>query len=146
MSELERIRAQRAELRAARAEAEAANAEAEALAAEKRALRDDQAIVDAEKSIGKQGERIYVVTRVGAPECDVVILKRPNPVAFKFFQDLDAPKIKNIEELVTPCVVYPSQAVFDRLITTDQPALLMRAAQGVSYLAGARRTEEQGKA
>lgn len=143
---LEEVRAKRAELRAARAAEQAANAEADEIRREIRALADDEAIVAAEKSIGKQGDRIYVVTNVDAPECDVVILKRANPVAFKRFSDLEAPQTKHIEELVSPCVVYPSADVFDRLVTTEKPALLLRCAKGVAYLAGARASEEQGKA
>lgn len=140
------VRAQRAALAAERAAAEAAAATAEALAREERALRDDAAIFAAEKAHGKQGEKIFVVKDVGVPACDVVILKRPNAVAFKGFQDLDKAGIHDVEQLVLPCVVYPSKDVFDRLHSLEVPGLLTRCARAVAYLAGMRKADEQGKA
>ena len=139
-------RAARAALRAERDAAAAERADEEAAAHEERALKDEQAIVAAEKQHGKQGEKIYVVTGVNAKECDLVIVKRPNAVAFKAFQDLEKASVLDFEKLVAPCVVYPDLGTFDRLISLEQPGLLLRAAKGVSYLAGVRMNEDTGKA
>lgn len=143
---LARVKASRAALAAERDARAAAAADAEALASEERALRDEAAIFDAEKRLGKQGEKIFVVKDVGSPLCDVVIVKRPNAVAFKGFQDLDKAGVNDVEKLVTPCVVYPSIDVFDRLQSTEIPGLLTRCARAVAYLAGMRKADEQGKA
>ncbi len=143
---LARVRAQRAALAAERDALQAAQAPVEALAREERALRDDAAIFAAEKQHGKQGEKIFVVKDVGSAACDVVILKRPNAVAFKGFQDLDKAGINDVEQLVLPCVVYPSKDVFDRLHSLEAPGLLTRCARAVAYLAGMRKADEQGKA
>jgi hypothetical protein len=139
------VRAARKKLHAEVAAEREARAVVEELAREERALRDDQAIIEAEKRFGRQGEHIYVITQVDAPESDIVIVKRPNPVAFKRFQDQEESQVKHIEELCMPCVVYPSVGVVDRLVTSEKPALLMRIMHGVSYLAGARKAVEQGK-
>lgn len=140
------VRAARSKLRAERDTAEAAGADAAALASEERALRDDSAIFEAERKHGKQGEKIAVVKGVGAKECDVVIVKRPNAVTFKGFQDLEEPKLLDVEKLVGPCVIYPSLEVFDRIHSVEQPGVLLRAADAVAYLAGVRKAVDQGKA
>jgi hypothetical protein len=139
-------RAARAALQAEREKAIAAVSAEEALAAEERALRDETALFTAEKAHGKSGEKIGVLKGVGAKECDIVILKRPNPVAFKKFQALEAVGQTELEQLVAPCVVYPTIDVWDRIISNEQPGLLLRAAKAVSYLAGVREKDDLGKA
>lgn len=145
-TKLAAIRASRARLRAERDAEQAAKADEDELKREQRALKDESAIFDAERKIGKQGEKIFVVKDVNHPDFDVVVVKRPNAVAFKQFQDLEAPKTIDIEKLVAPCVVYPSIDAFDKAQATEIPGLLLRAAKGVSYLAGVRKADEQGKA
>ena len=117
---------------------------AEAIRAEERALRDDEARAKARTEHGK--DRIATVTGVNAPAFDCVIVKRPDPAAFKAFQDKEGVKGEDIENLVSPCVVYPTRAEFDKLITFEQPGVLTRVAEAVCYLAGVRKSTELGKA
>jgi hypothetical protein len=143
-SELETLRAKRAALRVAQAAEAEAGAVAAAVAKERRALADDEARAAARKAFG--AGKYAVVEGIDAPTHDIVILKRAHAASFKAFQDKDGAKLDDIEALVKPCVVYPAPEVFDRLVTTEQPAVLVRCAEAVCYLAGARRSTELGKA
>jgi hypothetical protein len=142
--ELAALRAKRQALRAAQDAEAAAHATADAIAKERRALADDEARAAARKSEG--AGKYAVVEGIGAASHDIVILKRPHAAAFKAFQDKEGAKLDDIEALVKPCVIYPDAAAFDRLVTTEQPAVLVRCAEAVCYLAGARRSTELGKA
>lgn len=142
--ELAALRAKRQALRNAQDAETATRATADAIAKERRALGDDEARAAARKAHAPG--TFAVVEGVGAASHDIVILKRPHAAAFKAFQDKEGAKLDDIEALVKPCVVYPEAAVFDRLVTTEQPAVLVRCAEAVCYLAGARRSTELGKA
>jgi hypothetical protein len=134
--------------RKALAEAEAAKASSEAtdeaIRKEERALRDDEGRAKARADHGK--DRIATITGVNAPAFDCVVVKRPDPAAFKAFQDKEGFKGEDLEALVSPCVVYPTRAEFDKLITFEQPGVLTRVAEAVCFLAGARKSSELGKA
>jgi hypothetical protein len=144
--EAKALKARLADLRDARAAREsAASTETpdtlrEQIAAEELAASDAAAIADAESKHGKVGVGIaYVKTRLG-----VVIVKRAHSSAFRKFQDLESPKMQDIEQLVRPCVVYPSPDVFDRLIT-DLPAVLGICGKLIGRLAGGAAQEVAGK-
>jgi hypothetical protein len=138
------VKAKRRALLEGFAAEEAAKAVTDALALEERALSDETAIAAARKKYGK-GK--YVVIRdIGAKDFDVVVLKRAHAAAFKAFQDKDAFKLDDVEELVTPCVEYPAVSAFSKLITHDAPMVLTRCAEGVAWLAGMRKSVDLGKA
>lgn len=138
------VKMQRRALLNAEADASSATALADALANEERAFRDESAIAAARKKHG--AGKFAVVRSVGAKDFDVVVLKRAHAAAFKAFQDKDGFKLEDVEELVTPCVEYPSKDAFDRLHTHDAPMVLTRCAEAVAYLAGMRKTADLGKA
>jgi hypothetical protein len=142
--ELAALRAKRQALRDAQDAETAARATADAIAKERRALADDEARATARKS---QAPKTWaVVEGIDAPSHDIVILKRPHAAAFKAFQDKEGAKLDDVEALVKPCVLYPDAATFDKLVSNDQPAVLVRCAEAVCFLAGARRSTELGKA
>lgn len=137
------IKAQRRALLEASKSADEATATADAIVAEERALRDETAIAAARKKHGKG--KFVVIRDVGAKDFDVVVLKRAHAAAFKAFQDKEGFKLDDVEELVGPCVEYPSADAFSRLHMHDAPMVLMRCAEGVAYLAGMRKTTDLGK-
>lgn len=139
-------RAARAKLAAEREAVISASADEAALAAEERALRDETALFAAEKAHGKTGEKIAVLRGIGAKECDIAIVKRPSAVTFRKFQALETVGESELLQLVAPCVVYPDAGVWDRIVSNEQPGLLLRAAKAVSYLAGVRASDDLGKA
>lgn len=136
-------KAKRRELADATAAVEASNALAVAVANEERALRDEAAIAAAKTKHGPG--KIAVVRNVGAKDFDVVILKRPHPAAFKAFQDKEGIKLDDVEELVAPCVEYPSAEAFAKLHTFETPMVLTRCGEAVAYLAGVRKSTDLGK-
>jgi type II secretory pathway component PulM len=137
---LEAVRAQRAELESKRNERAAARSVAEQLELEERKLRDLQAITKAEDEHGTLGLKIAAVeTPLG-----VVIVKRPNHVLFKRFQDSGATSTDDVDRIVRPHVVHPSLSEFDRILE-ELPATLMRCGDAVVRLAGFRAEEVQKK-
>jgi len=113
------------------------------------ALRDEEAIATAEEKHGQaleygsgpaEGRKVAIVrTDLGA-----VIVKRPNHVLFKRFQDSGEANAEEFDKLVRPCLVHPDGATFDRYVE-DQPAILGRVAGAVATLAGIRMKELSGK-
>lgn len=139
-SEISELRAKREVIARAREERSLANELADKLATEKRALADEEAIDAAERDLGPIGKRIEVVrTDFGA-----VIVKRAHPAIFKRFIDRGKSNTKDLEELVRPCLVYPALSEFEGYVE-QQPMILLRAANGVSSLAGVRAEELAGK-
>lgn len=112
----------------------------EAVAREERALRDAKAIDEAEEKHGPLDRKIAAVDT----DAGVVIVKRPNHILFKKFQDSGDASTQAFDKLVRPCLVHPSQSEFDRMLE-DQPAILGRAASAVCELAGVRVKEVMGK-
>lgn len=131
----------RALLEAEKAESDS-KAITDAIAAEERAFKDETAIAAAKRKLGKS---MVVIRDVGAKDFDIVILKRSHAAAFKAFQDKDAFKLDDVEDLVMPCVEYPAKDAFSKLITHDAPMVLTRCAEGVAYLAGMRKSTDLGK-
>jgi hypothetical protein len=128
--EIARGRAAREELATMRAQVEA----------EERAAKDDAAIAAAEAEHGPIGKKIAVVqTDIGA-----VIVKRPNHIHFRRFQDAGSTKSGELEKLVRPCLVYPPLSAFEALLE-ELPATLTRCADAVCGLAGVRAEEVSGK-
>jgi hypothetical protein len=112
----------------------------EQLEEEERALRDDQAIEKAECEHGALGKRIAAVhTGLG-----VVIVKRPHHVLFRRFQDAGKMTSVEFEKLVFPCLVHPDRSAFESYVE-QEPAMLLRVANAVATLAGARAEEVSGK-
>jgi hypothetical protein len=149
MTTIDEARAKLADLAAKKA---SRDAEAEAkreLESVMRELADAQAICDAEEKHGQcleygaavaDGRKIAVVrTDLGS-----VIVKRPNHLIFKRFQDSGEANAQEFDRLVRPCLVHPDGATFDRYIE-DQPAILARVAGAVATLAGVRMKELAGK-
>lgn len=137
---LEAVRARRAELEQAAAGRAAERSLAEQLEREERELKDREALDAAEAEHGALGRRIAAVhTDLG-----VVIVKRSNAVLFKRFQDKGSVKSEDLDKLVRPCLVYPDGGAFDRILD-ELPATLLRVANAVSELAGARAEEVAGK-
>lgn len=121
------------------ARAELAQLEASVEAAE-RAILDEQAIARAEDEHGALGRFIAVVqTDLGA-----VIVKRPHAATFRKFQDAASLKTRDLDALVRPCLVHPDRGGLDQILA-EQPATLVRLANAVSELAGARVEEVSGK-
>lgn len=137
---LEAARAAGAQLVRAREErAEIARLEFEIEAAE-RAVVDEEAIAAAEEEYGPVGRAIAIVeTDLGA-----VVLKRPHAATFQKFQDVGKMRTRDLDALVRPCLVHPDRAGLDRILK-ELPATLVRLANAVSELAGARAEEVSGK-
>lgn len=126
----EQERAKRAELAAYRRSVEA----------KEYALRDAPEIAAAEAEHGPIGERIAVIeTDLGA-----IVIKRPEPVVFKRFQDKGSTKTDDLLALVRPCLVYPDAKRFGEILDA-LPATLSRLADEAVTLAGLRTKEAAGK-
>lgn len=97
---------------------------------------DKQAIIDAIEKYGPLDQKIRVVQTDGG----VVILKKANPNIFRRFQDSESTETEDLDKLVRPSVVYPAPAQFDALLD-EYPMTLMRCANAVSWLAGARKED-----
>lgn len=139
LARLEKAKAVRAEYEpgAARAELEALRREVEL---EEREARDAPAIAKAEEEHGPIGEKIAVVkTGWGS-----VVLKRPNHVIFKRFQDKASAKSDDFLALVKPCVVYPDAKTVE-VIVEEYPATLVDLADVVVELARGRAREVSAK-
>ncbi len=135
-----KLREERAALAAEREERERLALMASELEAEERALVDDRAILAAVEEHGPIGSKIAVVyTDLGA-----IVVKRPNHLHFRRFQDSEAVKSADLEKLVRPCLVHPSGSRFDEILE-ELPATLLRVGDAVVTLAGAKAKESAGK-
>lgn len=139
-SELERVRAARAAIARAREQREAIEAPHRKLAEEELALKNEQAIELAEQEHGLAGKKIAIV----GTDLGVVIVKRPHAALFKRFQDRGKTSSKELDELVRPCLVYPTVTEYER-ICDELPATLLHIADAVSGLAGVRAEHIAGK-
>lgn len=144
MSELEerlrKARAERARLEEERALREPELALLEQVEAEELALKNAQAVADAEATHGPVGKKIRTVETSSG----VVIVKRPNHLLFRRFQDSGKVSTDECERLVRPCLVYPDAATFDRW-AEEEPGIIVRAANACAQLAGIRAEEVSGK-
>lgn len=116
---------------------------------QKRELLDEEAISAAEEKYGRSieyGERLIEGRKIALVRTDlgVVIVKRPNQVLFKRFQDSGESSWDELDKLVRPCLVHPDSATFDRYLE-EQPGIFGRVANAVATLAGIRMKEIAGK-
>jgi hypothetical protein len=109
-------------------------------AAEK-AARNKTALAAAVAKYGAIGVHVGVAE---VPDGRLVIVRRPHPVAFKAFQDLERVTVEETEKLVRPCVVFPELPEYDR-IADEFPGVVSTVAVRVSALAGVRKAELRGK-
>ncbi len=137
-SKLAATKAARVAFEKQRAEKAAARELAEELAREELALKNAQAVACAEDEIGV-GKFIALDTDLG-----VVIVKRCNALIFKKFQDVGKFTTHALEQLVMPCLVYPTADEFDSHLEI-LPATLTRCADAIATLAGVRAAENAGK-
>lgn len=132
-----------AEIEAKRAKREEAGAEAREVERLERKAKDDAAIADAEEKLGELGLKFAAVET----DLGVVIVKRPNPMVFKRWQDLGADRMVKsveVEKLVRTCLVYPAAESFERLCE-ELPATPARLASAIVDLANGRAKEVSGK-
>lgn len=101
---------------------------------------DAEAIASAEAELGERG--LHFATH--STPLGVVILKKPNPIKFKQFQDASKLTSETCFKLVESCVHYPSLEVFDRIIK-EYPGVLMLCANAVVDLAQGTRKDIEGK-
>lgn len=139
-AQLKNLQNDRAVFERARAKKREAAFLAEQIAEAEREFTDAKAVACAEDEIGPIGKKIETVqTTLG-----VVIVKQANPVLYKKYMDQGSLKIKDLDQMVRPCVVYPSDDKFDRILD-EQPAVLVLCADAVARLAGIRVEAIQGK-
>jgi hypothetical protein len=102
--------------------------------------RNALAIADARAKYGPAGVgHAQIPTRLG-----VVILKRCDTILWKRFQDLEDPKLEDIEQLVRPSVVYPDRPTFDQWIE-ELPGALQEITLNLAGLMGVRMKANRGK-
>jgi alpha-ketoglutarate-dependent taurine dioxygenase len=89
---------------------------------------------------GELGDRIEALhTSEG-----MVVVKRPNSLHFRRFQELGNAKLADVEKLVRASLVYPDATRFDAIVDA-LPATLIQAADLVAKLAGVGRGHVEGK-
>lgn len=138
-AELVALRTRRAELDAAR-EQRTELSDAEALEVERRAVADAEALLEAIDTHGRVDIEIAVVeTTIGN-----VIVKRASRARFQRFQDQGKFDFKHLDQLVSPCLVYPDAAGF-AVMLEKQPAIMTHCANAISRLAGVRREDTEKK-
>lgn len=115
----------------------------EQVAIAERALAADKALDELEQKHGKIGVCIQIVRLDDERDGRAVILKRPNMTVFRRYQDGDN-ESKDVDNLVRPCVLYPSKAEFD-LLVQENPFLIVRCGNVCSTLAGVRREDVSTK-
>lgn len=135
-NELLALRAKRAELEQAREARDERRERDREVEAERAKIRLEEAIAKAESEIGPVGSHLAIVDTDLGP----ILLRRPQPLKFRRFQDKADSKSEDVEALVRPCVVYPSAAEVD-VILHDLPATLIRLGNAVAELAGYRAAE-----
>jgi hypothetical protein len=135
---LEEIEAEIERVRAERAERERSASLAAAMERAQQTLADEAAW---DAAVAEYG-----VSKLARVETDngMLILKRPNPVKYKAFQDKPGINVDQIQELVSPCIVYPPKPVVNAWIA-EQPGMLNELGRVVAKLAGARAAEVTAK-
>lgn len=74
----------------------------------------------------------------------MVVVKRPNSLHFRRFQELGNAKLADVEKLVRASLVHPDATRFDAIVDA-LPATLIQAADLVAKLAGVGRGHVEGK-
>lgn len=141
--QLDAIRDKRAAL-AAQREQRAQPTAAELLAIEQRKLAEDEALDQMLAEHGRLGEAIEIIR--ARDDVGAVIVRRPHLAVWRRFQDASGGKDAGqaLDQLVRPCVVYPSKAEFDQLVAR-LPFLLQLCADACARLAGVRVEQAQAK-
>jgi hypothetical protein len=89
---------------------------------------------------GELGDRLEALhTSAG-----MVVVKRPNSLHFRRFQELGNAKLADVEKLVRASLVHPDATRFDAIVDA-LPATLIQAADLVAKLAGVGRGHVEGK-
>lgn len=128
---LEQQRAEREELAALRRKAEQ----------KELALRDAPHIAKAEEEHGPIGEKLAVVeTDLGA-----IVVKRPNHLHYRRFQNKSSMSTDEVWALVKPCVVYPSIKETEAILEELPGVLMPGLSDAVIGLAGHRTKEVEKK-
>lgn len=83
------------------------------------------------------------IRRIDTEDGGMLVVKRPEPVAFKRFQQSKT-NVDDCDNLVRLCLVYPSKEAYNRMVS-KYPAKIVEAANKASELAGVRRKEAEGK-
>jgi 23S rRNA-/tRNA-specific pseudouridylate synthase len=104
--------------------------------AEEQSLANEKKLAELEQIHGPAGKAIKAVY----VDTVMVVVKKPNHLHVKRFMDKEETKSEDLDMLVRPCLVYPSKAEFDALVEAHT-ALLAKAANAVSYLAGFRKED-----
>lgn len=104
--------------------------------AEERSLANEKKLAELEQQHGPAGKAIKAVYL----DAIMIVVKKPNHLHVKRFMDKEETKTEDLDLLVRPCLLYPSKAEFDALVE-ENAALLVKAANAVSYLAGFRKED-----
>lgn len=138
-AQIERLRAERAELERVREERAAASEQLAELEREQQALADERVISAMVEEHGPLGKAIDVVQT----DRGVIVVRRPTAMKFRRFQDKGSFGSDDVLEFARPCVLHPTRAEFDSILD-ELPATLARVANVLVTLAG-QRTEELAK-
>lgn len=143
---LQELEARRQEARRRREAAEAASEQARQLEvlkleveAEERAAKEAEAFAKLEVEHGPIGKRLLVVNT----DAGSIVVKRPNHVMWKRFQD-KPDQAGALDRIVAHCLVYPGKVEFDQLCE-EVPAAPTLAANAVCKLAGFNMQDFSGK-
>jgi hypothetical protein len=74
----------------------------------------------------------------------MIVVKKPNHLLFKKFQDVGKTDSTAMYKLVSPCLVHPDKAAFETILE-EEPATMARCGDAVCTLAGVRRSDWEGK-
>lgn len=137
-----RLAALRAQLAEVEAERDAAkDPEAEIRAAELE-LANQTALFKAEREFGKLGLHI---AGLKTPDGRLVIVKRANHLLFrKWSEEIASADTNKAEELIRPCLVYPTRDAFEA-ITEEFPGMIGVLANLIAKLAGVGAEQLSGK-
>jgi hypothetical protein len=137
---LAELRARREALEADRDKRQQARAISDQIDEETRKVRDLEAIQKAETEHGPVGKAIRTIETPNG----VVIVKKPNMVLFRRFQDVASAKSEDLDKLVRPTLVHPTKAEFDQWLE-EYPGILTPVADAVCLLAGVASGDRSGK-
>lgn len=145
VSELDRLKAERARLIGEREKRDAARVEAEEAERIKREIADEEAIAKAEAQHGPIGRDIATVQ---SRSHGVIIMKRPTHASYR--QMIDAVGAGKMtltainERFAFQCLVHPERVELERILKSEA-GLLERVANAAAALGGLVVEEAQGK-
>jgi hypothetical protein len=133
---IRKAKADRAELEQQRDEREQLEELRRQAQREELLTRDAPHVAKAEEDHGPIGVKIAVLeTDLGA-----IIVKRPNHLHYRRYQNKGASSVEDLWALVRPCLVYPSAAEVEKILE-ELPGKLLPLANRVVELAGHREEE-----